>query len=348
MYTEFYRLRSLPFQLGPDPRFFFGSAGHQKAMAYLTYGLTQGEGFIVITGEVGAGKTTLVGRLFETLNPKQLVSGKIVTTQMNADDTVRLVAGAFGIPSEGVDKASLLQRIEAFLRNVHASGRRALLVVDEVQNLSVSSLEELRMLSNFQIGQTTLLQSFLIGQPQFRPILSSPDLEQLRQRVIASYHLGPLTQDETKSYIEHRLTMAGWQQDPVFAPGTMESIYQRTDGVPRKINTLCSRLLLFGCLENRHTIEPIMVDQVAEELAQELYLTPESANAPLPKLDLAPRPYQPPAQSPALTPAAANGADTQHIDELNRRVEALEAQFGDHDRKLQQTVNIMSKLIERL
>ena len=343
MYTEFYRLRSLPFQLGPDPRFFFGSTGHQKAMAYLTYGLTQGEGFIVITGEVGAGKTTLVGKLFETLNPKQLVSGKIVNTQMGADDTVRQVAGAFGIPSEGVEKATLLQRIEAFLKNVHASGRRALLVVDEVQNLTVRALEELRMLSNFQIGQTTLLQSFLIGQPQFRPIMSSPDLEQLRQRVIASYHLGPLSEAETKSYIEHRLVTVGWQNDPAFASGTMEAIYQRTDGVPRKINTLCSRLLLFGCLENIHTLEPIMVDQVAEELAQELYGTSDSANAPLPKPDQ-------PAQLVSLERNGSNGhsVDTRQVEELNRRIDTLEAQFGDHDRKLQQTVNIMSKLIERL
>lgn len=341
MYTEFYRLRSLPFQLGPDPRFFFGSTGHQKAMAYLTYGLTQGEGFIVITGEVGAGKTTLVGKLFETLNPKQLVSGKIVTTQMGADDTVRLVAGAFGIPSEGIEKATLLQRIEAFLKNVHASGRRALLVVDEVQNLSVRSLEELRMLSNFQIGQTTLLQSFLIGQPQFRPILSSPDLEQLRQRVIASYHLGPLNEAETRSYIEHRLVTVGWQNDPAFAPGTMEAIFQRTDGVPRKINTLCSRLLLFGCLENLHTIEPFMVDQVAEELAQELYGTPDSANAPLPKPDQ-------PSQLVSVERSDSIAIDTSQVEDLTRRIDTLEAQFGDHDRKLQQTVNIMSKLIERL
>jgi putative secretion ATPase (PEP-CTERM system associated) len=336
MYSEFYRLRRLPFQLGPDPSFFFGSAGHQKAMAYLTYGLTQGEGFIVITGDVGAGKTTLVGKLFETLNPKQIVSGKIVTTQMDADDTVRLVAGAFGIPSEGVEKATLLQRIDAFLRNVHASGRRALLVVDEVQNLSVRSLEELRMLSNFQIGTQTLLQSFLIGQPLFRPIMSSPDLEQLRQRVIASYHLGPLTQDETKSYVEHRLATAGWQNDPTFAPGTMEAIFQRTEGVPRKINTLCSRLLLFGCLESRHTLDPIMVDQVAEELAQELYNTGERAHVPSPKGDLAAR------------PGATRNGEARHIEDLTRRMDALESQFGDQDRKLQHAVNIMSKLIERL
>jgi hypothetical protein len=132
----------------------------------------------------------------------------------------------------------------------------------------------------------------------------------------------------------------GWQQDPAFAPGTMEAIYQRTDGVPRKINTLCSRLLLFGCLESRHTIEPVMVDQVSEELSQELYGTPDSANAPLPKFD--PQPNRAPAAP------VERGIDSRQLEELSRRIESLEAQFGDHDRKLQQTVNIMSKLIERL
>jgi hypothetical protein len=168
--------------------------------------------------------------------------------------------------------------------------------------------------------------------------MSSPDLEQLRQRVIASYHLGPLNEEETKAYIEHRLMTAGWQHDPAFAPGTMEAIFQRTDGVPRKINTLASRLLLFGCLESRHTIEPVMVDQVAEELAQELYSSGDTANAPLPKMDMSSRP----------TAAASRGADPRQVEDLTRRLDTLEAQFGDHDRKLQQTVNIMSKLIERL
>ncbi|HYM33025.1 MAG TPA: XrtA/PEP-CTERM system-associated ATPase [Candidatus Cybelea sp.] len=341
MYTDFYRLRDLPFQLGPDPRFFFGSKGHQKAMAYLSYGLSQGEGFIVITGDVGAGKTTLVGRLLESLDPKQFVAGKIVTTQLDAEDTVRMVAGAFGIPSEGVDKATIMQRVETFLRSIHGSGRRSLLVVDEVQNLSIRALEELRMLSNFQVGRQTLLQSFLVGQPQFRPIIGSADLEQLRQRVIASYHLGPLSEDETQAYVEHRLKTVGWQNDPNFLPGTMPLIHQRTGGVPRKINTLCARLLLFGFLENTHTIEPRVVEQVAEELSQELFLiSPDAAQPPPMRFETARQAAHGAAPPTREHETAGNG--------LVRRVEVLEEQYRTHDRKLQYAFSITANLLERI
>jgi len=146
MYTGFYELEGLPFQLSPDPRFFFGSSGHQKAMAYLTYGLHQGEGFIIITGDIGAGKTTLVGHLFSNLDSTKFIAAKLVTTQLEADDMLRMVAAAFGIPQEGADKSQLLRRIESFLIATHNAGKRSLLVIDEVQNLSVRALEELRML----------------------------------------------------------------------------------------------------------------------------------------------------------------------------------------------------------
>src|ERR1700758_4323055 len=177
MYTGFYKLKGLPFQLGPDPRFFYGSSVHQKAMAYVTYGLHQGEGFIVITGDVGAGKTTLVEHLCSNLDPERYTIAKISTTQTSADDTLRMVAAGFGIKTEGVEKANLLQRLEATLVNNYRAGRRSLLVVDEAQNLTVPALEELRMLSNFIVGNTPPLQSFLLGQPQFRPIMALPELE---------------------------------------------------------------------------------------------------------------------------------------------------------------------------
>ncbi len=277
MYVDFYRLRAFPFQLGPDPRFFFGSSGHNKAMAYLTYGLGQGEGFIVITGEVGAGKTTLVAHLFDTLDQAEFVTAKIVTTQLDADGLLRAVAGAFHLDGDGADKATLLRRIETFLRANHRQGKRCLLVVDEVQNLGVPALEELRMLSNFQEGQRMLLQTFLLGQPQFRDVLVRPELEQLRQRVIASYHLGPLEADETRNYVLYRLSRAGWQQDPDFTSTALAAIHGLTDGVPRRINNLCSRLLLYGFLEQSHRIDVGVVEQVARELAAEL----PSRGAPL-------------------------------------------------------------------
>src|SRR5690242_5512401 len=166
MYEDFYKLSGKPFQLNPDPSFFFGSRGHKRAFAYLQYGVYQSEGFIVITGEVGAGKTTIVRNLFENLDRGRLVAAQIVSTNLEADDLLRAVSTAFGLPMRAVDKATLLASLEAFLCKLAIDGKRALLVVDEAQNLSPRAIEELRMLSNFQLGEHGLLQSFLIGQPE--------------------------------------------------------------------------------------------------------------------------------------------------------------------------------------
>jgi type II secretory pathway predicted ATPase ExeA len=205
MYANFYGLTIPPFQLTPDARFFFESTVHRQAMAYLVYGLHHAEGFIIITGEVGAGKTILVDNLLSTIDQSNFIVAKIVTTQLAGDDLLHLVAGGFGIAKEGLAKGSLLQRINDFVLAQQRNGRRVLLIVDEAQNLSFEALEELRMLSNIVVDRTMALQSFLLGQPQFRAILGSPRLEQLRQRVTAAYHLGPLSEAETKAYVEHRL-----------------------------------------------------------------------------------------------------------------------------------------------
>jgi putative secretion ATPase (PEP-CTERM system associated) len=270
MYAEFYHLTGKPFQLTPDPRFYFDSSTHKKAMAYLTYGLSQGEGFIIVTGDIGAGKTTLVGHLFDGLDRDQYVAAKVVTTQLGADDILRMVASGFGIPSEDADKAALLQRIERFLRLQHDRGKRALLIVDEVQNLPTDSLEELRMLSNFQVGERALLQSFLLGQPEFRDKWATdPNLEQLRQRVIAIHHLSAMTRDEIRGYILHRLQLVGWNNDPVFTESAYQKIFDFTGGVPRKVNTLCSRLLLYGAIEELHEINEGVVDAVVADLEKD-------------------------------------------------------------------------------
>jgi len=171
MYEAYYGLSGKPFQLNPDPSFFFGSRGHKRAFAYLQYGVYQSEGFIVITGEVGAGKTTIVRNLFEQLDRSQLVAAQIVSTHLDADDMLRAVSTAFGLPTRAVDKATLLASLEAFLCQLAIERKRALLVVDEAQNLSPRAVEELRMLSNFQLGGHSLLQIFLLGQPEFRQTL---------------------------------------------------------------------------------------------------------------------------------------------------------------------------------
>ncbi|MDO9598596.1 MAG: XrtA-associated ATPase [Azoarcus sp.] len=269
MYESYFNLRSKPFQLNPDPAFFYGSRGHRRAMAYLEYGLHQSEGFIVITGEIGAGKTTIVRSLLEHLDPDKVVAANLVSTQIDANDVLRMVANAFGLPNRTLDKAGLLLAIESFLVQTTALGKRALLVVDEAQNLTPAAVEELRMLSNFQLEDHALLQSFLVGQPEFRDIMQSAEMQQLRQRVIASYHLGPLDSEETRSYIEHRLHHVGWTDDPLFDPAVFNVIYGYTGGIPRRINTLCDRLLLGAFLAERHTIGEQDVREVIDELKEE-------------------------------------------------------------------------------
>src|SRR5215831_15070387 len=270
MYAEFYGLTAQPFQLTPDARFFFESTVHRQAMAYLVYGLHHAEGFIIITGEIGAGKTILVENLLSTIDRSNFVTTKIVTTQLASDDLLHLVAAGFGIAKEGLAKGPLLQRISDFALAQHRNGKRVLLIVDEAQNLSFEALEELRMLSNIFFDWTMALQSFLLGQPQFRVTLSGPRLEQLRQRVTAAYHLGPLNEAESKAYVEHRLRRADWKGDPQFSEDCFPLIYQRTKGVPRQINTLCSRLLLFGFLEELHTLNVSAVERVANDLQEEI------------------------------------------------------------------------------
>jgi len=270
MYENYYKLSGKPFQLNPDPAFYFGSRGHRRAMAYLEYGLHQNEGFIVITGEIGAGKTTLVRSLLQKLDSTKVVAAQLVSTQIDADDILRLVAAAFGVPSKNLDKADLLLAIETFLVGLTASGKRALLIVDEAQNLTPRAVEELRMLSNFQLEDHALLQSFLIGQPEFRDIMQSPEMQQLRQRVIASYHLGPLDVEETKAYIEHRLGHVGWRADsPSFSADAFEAIYRASGGIPRRVNTLCDRLLLAGFLGEKLALTARDVDEVAVEMKEE-------------------------------------------------------------------------------
>lgn len=269
MYESFYRLTGKPFQLNPDPAFFFGSRGHRRAMAYLEYGLHQNEGFIVITGEIGAGKTTLVRSLLERLDPHKVVAAQLVSTQIDAEDVLRLVAAAFGVPSRNLDKAGLLLALETFLVSTTAAGKRALLIVDEAQNLSPRAVEELRMLSNFQLEEHALLQSFLIGQPEFRGIMQSPEMQQLRQRVIASYHLGPLDSGETKAYVLHRLAHVGWKDDPVIDEEAFNLIYGHSGGIPRRINSLCDRVMLAAFLGEQHRIGVADVSAVIAELKDE-------------------------------------------------------------------------------
>jgi general secretion pathway protein A len=269
MYEAFYGLSSKPFQLNPDPSFYFSSKQHRRAKAYLDYGVMRNEGFIVITGEIGAGKTTIVRGLLESLNRSNVVAGHLVSTQLDAEDTLRMVAAAFGVRAKDIPKSELLMTLEAFFIGQVSQGKRCLLVVDEAQNLTARAVEELRMLSNFQFGKQSLLQSFLVGQPEFRDILQRPEMEQFRQRVTATCHIGPLDAEETRQYIEHRLKCAGGVEKPSFDEAVFEQIHQASRGIPRRINAICDRLLLLGFMASRTHLSVDDVGEVVKEFAEE-------------------------------------------------------------------------------
>ncbi len=285
MYETFYGLTSKPFQLNPDPSFYFGSKQHRRATAYLEYGMHQNEGFIVITGEVGAGKTTIVRGLLDSLDAEKVVAAHLVSTQLDADDTLRLVGAAFGVRTKDVAKSDVLMALEAFLYNFTLKGKRCVLIVDEAQNLTPRAVEELRMLSNFQYGNHALLQSFLVGQPEFRDMLQSPHMQQLRQRVIASCHIGPMDAEETRGYIEHRLKCADWKDNPRFGDDAHVAIFTASGGVPRRINLLCDRLLLFGFLAGKTSFNAEDVNEVAKEIYDETSAPPR---LPATRADLSP------------------------------------------------------------
>lgn len=367
MYDEFYGLTGRPFQLTPDPRFYFESGTHRKALSYLGYGLAQGEGFIVITGEVGAGKSTLAAHLMATVDRQRLTAAQIVTSALDGEELIHVAARAFGLEVAGHDKATALAQIEAFLHHEAREGRRCLLVVDESQNLSVEALEELRMLSNFQLGAHPLLQVLLLGQPEFRTLIqTSPELEQLRQRVIASHHLDAMEPAEVGSYVEHRLALVGWQGRPQFDARVYADLAKASGGVPRRINQIVHRLMLMGAVEQRDHIDAAMLQAVLADLAGDgAFGKPQVSVAPAPLADV-PEVELPAAQAPVAAPvldesawrAALAERDEQiaelqqaiieladmraapvaplpdfdlaaQLEEANRRIAALEARPGD-------------------
>lgn len=302
MYLDYYHLNRLPFQITPDASFFFDGRPHRRALSTVAYGLSKNEGFVVITGEVGAGKTTLFEYTLSRLADDRIVAVKINTTQVGSENLLRLIAAQFGLSVGGGSKAELLCALEDELVRLHHQRKVALVVVDEVQGLSHDALEELRMLSNFQSNGKPLLQMLLVGQPEFRQRLAEPDLEQLRQRIIASFHISRLSTDDTRGYVEHRLKFAGWDGRRIFAPDSFAAIFEATGGLPRRLNRLCDRLLLFGYLEDRGVLTAADVAEVVEEMREEGLIEPLSKS---PAAAPQPQPQPQPSKVHALKPVAS-------------------------------------------
>ena len=324
MYEEHFGLAKKPFQLSPDAKFFFPSAEHAKALSFLQYGLSQGDGFIVITGNVGTGKTMLAQALANDLDESEYSVATIVTSNLQDRDLLQMLVNHLGIEVSRKNKAALLKELEHHFLQELLADRRTLLIIDEAQNLPQASLEELRMLSNFQQDGEPLVQIFLLGQQEFRQTLLSDGFEQLRQRVIATYHLNPLGEEETQTYIEHRMQIAGWQGNPEFTRGAYSEIYKFCEGVPRRINNICDRLLLFAYLEELSVIDDASVCTVAEEIGSEFWGSQSETASSNTEMAASAEVFDTPAPLGSMAKSMFDKADVQkRIATLERTVDGL-------------------------
>ena len=334
MYEEYYDFSERPFQLTPDPAFYFESLTHKKALSYLGYGLNQGEGFVVITGEVGSGKSTLVAHLKQKLDGDRMTVGEVVTSALDDDEMIQVAARSFGLDVARDDKAAALAAIEEFLHEEAREGHRVLLIVDEAQNLSIGALEELRMLSNFQLGAHPLLQTLLLGQPEFKHLLAeSSELEQLRQRVIAAHHLEAMQPGEIEPYVTHRLSHVRWDGEPRFDGKIWNALHKATGGIPRKINQVMTRLLLMGAVEQKDTLDGEMLDAVIAEMSGDAPQRPEERNPARTRPDR----NMPAADAIARANTAgdaqpASGTAQQGL--LDFQIEAIEKAFATRDKHM--------------
>ena len=272
MYEKFYGLTKEPFRLSPDSEFCYRHQSYKKAKAYMQYALHRGEGFVMITGRPGTGKTTLINDLKSEFTDEEVVFATIVCTQLQADDLLRLVVLNFGLDANTEHKSTLIHQLEQYLKRLHYEGKRPLLVIDEAQDLETSALEELRLLTNLQQSNKPLLQIFLVGQEALREMVLIPQLEQLHQRIVAACHLQPLKEASTEEYIKHRLQQTGWKGTPELNPYIFPLIFKFSLGIPRWINLICSRLLLHGMVEERTSLGIGDILSVLDGLIQEQLL----------------------------------------------------------------------------
>lgn len=290
MYESFFNFTAKPFELLPNPDFLYLSKSHKRALMYLDYGIRERAGFILLTGDVGAGKTTLIRNMLKGRDDRTIVS-RVFNTRVEADQLLAMIAHDFGIPVDGKGRVELLHLLNDYLVEQFARGNRPVLVIDEAQNLSPELLEDIRLLSNLETSDSKLLQIVLVGQPELRSVLALPQLLQLRQRISINCHITPLTRAETDGYIFHRLERAGNRRAVSFSPEALEIVYRYSRGVPRLINIICDFILLSAFAEQTSTISGEMAREIVGDLDFENHywggaeappqddVTPSAANA---------------------------------------------------------------------
>lgn len=336
MYKEFYGFQEKPFHIVPDPGFLYLTAKHRTALTYLEYGLTNRIGFVVLTGEIGTGKTTLIKQLLKQISTDVEVA-VVFNTNVSSKQLLELILYEFEIEVPAHGKAGCLDILNQFLIEKYALGKRTLLIVDEAHNLSMEALEEIRMLSNLQSYKDPLIQILLVGQPGLRTKLQHPLLAQLSQRIAVSYHLAPLSMKETKAYIAHRLRVAGCDNDKLFALQAVEQLFYHSGGIPRIINLLCDAALVYGYVDHLTTIDKSIIEHVVTD-KQEFSLSAPSSIGD--QIELPNDGYQ------------GNGRLLKRLESLEKRVNHLTAlakkQIEKHERRAEGYKDMLVHRLERM
>lgn len=338
MYEKFFDFKIKPFELVPNPSMLYPSRAHQKVLNYLDYGFKEGAGFILLTGEVGSGKTTLIRNLIKDLD-RNVVRAMIFNTMVRPKQLLAMINEEFGLDPAGKDKVSLLRELNDFLVDKYANRCRAMLIIDEAQNLSVEALEEIRLLSNLELDAAKLMQIILVGQPELKELLEQSSLRQLRQRISINCHLRALERDETEAYVYHRMEMAGNREAVNFAEGVFDVLHEQSGGIPRIINVFCDFILLSAFVEGTHDVSLDLVRDVLEDLTFDEPARKAKAAQPAPTQE----------ELSDLSLRVKQLEDTQEeILALHADNQAIRSRLSNHENIIRKVVKAQQNQIKRL